>query len=75
MSGSGTKITGTSARNNLRNNNRIFFPRSLTRSVGVVRRRECVVDEDVAERGELCDELGVVALLALRSAAPMLRIA
>jgi hypothetical protein len=37
---------------------------ALDRGVGAVRHREGVVDEDVAERGELRDEIGIVALLA-----------
>src|SRR5215831_10100470 len=37
---------------------------ALDRGMGAVRHREGVVDEDVAERGELRDETGIVALLA-----------
>src|SRR5262249_14305481 len=37
---------------------------ALDRGVGAVRRREGVVDEDVAERGQLRDEGGIVAFLA-----------
>jgi hypothetical protein len=37
---------------------------ALDRGVGAVRHREGVVDEDIAERGKLRDESGIVALLA-----------
>ena len=37
---------------------------AFDRGMGAVRHRERVVDEDVAERSELRDESGIVALLA-----------
>src|SRR5262249_47037606 len=41
---------------------------ALDRSMGAVRRREGVVDEDIAERGELRHEFRIVALLAAMEA-------